>query len=306
MVSGARVACIGGAGIDRTFTVTGAPAGPSLRGRAVTRCGGVARNAAHNLTLLGVSAVLISLAGDDDDGRALVEELRRDGIDSRGVEIVSGASTAQYVAVIDGDGASVFEIADVAIFERFDRDRLARTWPLAAGAAWIVAETNMRLDVVAALAARTHGGSYRLALDAVSLPKAAELPAQLDGIDLLFLNAREAEAYLAAHDAAVPAGVVERAAAVRAHGASAVVLTDGSAGALVATNIGVVAVPAVRAARVVDVTGAGDALLAATIARLLAGDDLIAAVGVGVRAAALTVATNATVRTDLAQELRAS
>jgi len=301
--STASVACVGGADVDRKFTLdAAAPAGvTSLCGRAVMRFGGVARNVAHNLVRLGIATALISLTGDDDDGRALLRELERDGIDARGVGMVVGAATAQYVAVIDPQGALVLEIADMTIFERFGPDDLARAWPSIAPAAWIVADANLRADVIEALAGRRFGVGYRLALDAVSVPKAALLPARLDGVDVLFLNETEAAAYLAAHGT-VPDGPAARALAVRARGAAAVVLTRGAADVLVARD-GVASIPAFPARAVVDVTGAGDALLAATIARLIAGDDLIVAVRVGAHAAALTIETDATVRPDLSPEL---
>jgi pseudouridine kinase len=301
--SGPSVACVGGADVDRKFTLD-APVPPgvtSLCGRAVTRFGGVARNVAHNLVRLGIATSLISLAGDDDDGRALLRQLERDGVDAGGVRTIAGAPTAQYVAVIDPQGALVLEIADMSIFARFGPDDLARAWPSIATAAWIVADTNLRPDVIAALAARRCGAGYQLALDAVSVPKAASLPAQLDGVDVLFLNEAEAVMYLAAHGT-VPDDAAARALAVRARGAGAVVLTRGAADVLVARG-GVEAIPTFRARAVVDVTGAGDALLAATIARLLAGDDLVAAVRSGARAAALTIETDAAVRADLSPEL---
>jgi pseudouridine kinase len=294
---------VGGADVDRKFTLDAAvpPGVTSLCGRAVTRFGGVARNVAHNLVRLGVATSLISLTGDDDDGRALLRELERDGVDARGVRAVRGAATAQYVAVIDPRGALVLEIADMTIFARFGPDDLARAWPSMAQAAWIVADTNLRPDVIEALAQRRSGAGYGLALDAVSVPKAASLPAQLGGVDVLFLNEAEAATYLAVHGT-VPEGSAARALAVRARGAGAVVLTRGAADVLVARD-GITAIPAFPARTIVDVTGAGDALLAATIARLLAGDDLVAAVRSGARAAALTIETDATVRADLSPEL---
>jgi pseudouridine kinase len=304
--SSPSVACVGGADVDRKFTLDAAvPSGvTSLCGRAVTRFGGVARNVAHNLVRLGVATSLISLIGDDDDGRALLHDLARDGVDARGVRRITGAATAQYVAVIDPQGALVLEIADMSIFAHFGPDDLARAWPSIATAAWIVADTNLRPDVIEALVRRRCGAGYRLALDAVSLPKAASLPARLDGVDVLFLNEAEAAAYLAAHGT-VPDGAAARVLAVRARGAGAVVLTRGAADVLVARD-GVEAIPAFPARNVVDVTGAGDALLAAAVARLLAGDDLVAAVRSGARAAALTIETDATVRADLSPELVAS
>jgi pseudouridine kinase len=73
-------------------------------------------------------------------------------------------------------------------------------------------------------------------------------------------------------------------------------------GAIVADADAVRAVPAVPA-DVVDVTGAGDSLVAATLSRLVAGAALEDAVRAGTRAAALTVASTFSVRPDLAAEL---
>jgi pseudouridine kinase len=68
----------------------------------------------------------------------------------------------------------------------------------------------------------------------------------------------------------------------------------------VADAAGVVEQAAVPA-DVVDVTGAGDALVAGTLAALLAGHALVGAAAVGARLAALTVASPDSVRTDLDQ-----
>ena len=301
----ARVVCVGGAVADRKFYLDAPAAGmASLCGRAVAGFGGVARNVADNLTRLGVAVDLVSLTGDDDDGAALVRDLERRGIDARWVARDPVATTAQYVAAIDPYGTLLWEIADTVIFERFGEAHLERIRPLLASARWVFADGNLRAPLIGALAARAHGGAYRLAVDVAAVPKAALLPARLDGIDVLFLNAAEAGAYLRAHGS--PAGDATACArAVRARGAGAVVLTSGAGGAVVADG-DVTALPAVAVERVVDVTGAGDALVATTLARLLAGDDLRAAVTAGVRAASLTIQTGATVRPDLSAALAGS
>jgi pseudouridine kinase len=56
-------------------------------------------------------------------------------------------------------------------------------------------------------------------------------------------------------------------------------------------------------AEVTDVTGAGDAMLAAFVHALLAGGDAVEAARYGHAAAALTVASPATVRPDLTPRL---
>lgn len=80
------------------------------------------------------------------------------------------------------------------------------------------------------------------------------------------------------------------------------VLTRGREGVLVADGRGVCAVPAVPA-QVVDVTGAGDALVAGTLLALLAGRSPAEAVGLGTVVAALTVQSEHSVRPDLSARL---
>ncbi len=77
-------------------------------------------------------------------------------------------------------------------------------------------------------------------------------------------------------------------------GAAEVVLTLGADGALAANREGVVRVAATPATPV-DVTGAGDSLMAAVLYALMGDEPLAAAVAFGCRAAALTVASPHTV-----------
>jgi pseudouridine kinase len=297
----AGVVCIGGAVVDRTFRLVddAQSHGVSMYGRAVAGFGGVARNVAENLIRLGVAAPLISLVGDDDDGAALLRDLTRCGIDPRGVGRTSLAPTARYVAAIDAHGELVVELADMSIFALLSADAIAAAVP---SAGWVFADGNLPRSTLDALARRTPERAYRLAVDAAAVPRAALLPEQLDGIDVRFLNQAEAARYLRPSadghgDAATDAReVLER-------GADAVVLTCGSRGALVADVAGVSEIAALAVERVVDVTGAGDALTAATLAALLAGNDLRAAVAYGVRAAALTIGSEGSVHAQLSPAL---
>ncbi|HEX3467586.1 MAG TPA: PfkB family carbohydrate kinase [Candidatus Elarobacter sp.] len=291
-----EIVCIGGALVDRKFHLDGSSErdAPSACGRTVVSFGGVARNVAENLARLGLRARLISLAGDDRDGRALLDDLVAHGIDASEVARVADASTAQYLAVIDPAGELAFELADTTIFERLDAARVARAQSAFAPAAWVFAETNLLADAVAVLVAGARGASYRLALDAVSVPKASRLPAELSGCEIVFLNVAEARSYLDGS----PPSAESCAAAIRARGANSAVVMDGAAGVVVAAGDRVERIPAARAARVADVTGAGDALVATTLRRLCAGDDLVTAVAAGTQAAARTIETDRTVHAN--------
>ena len=296
--------CVGGAVVDRSYRLH-APLRSGTSNPAAGRrgFGGVARNVAENLSRLGVPVGLLSRVGDDEGGRALLADLDSLGIDRRGVASVPDGSTAEYVAVLTPDGDLALGLADMAILDALTPAALARHAGLLAAAAWVFADCNLPAETLAALARRQFpGAGYRLAVDAVSVAKAARLPLRLDGVDLLFLNRDEADASMERRGRA-GASPPEAAAALRGAGAGAVVLTLGPEGAWAASAEGAVHVPAVPA-RAVDVTGAGDALVAAVLQGLAVGElDLSEAVARGCRAAARTVACPSAVDPELGRIL---
>ena len=237
----------------------------------------------------------MSRVGDDAAGRALLAALDRSGIGRRGTAVAPGAATAEYVAVLAPDGELAFGLAAMAVLDGLTPDALAPHADLLCAADWVFADCNLPGDALAALARRAFPGArYRFAVDAVSVSKATRLPEPLDGIDLLFLNRDEAEAAAMRHGPAA-ASPADAAAALLRAGAGAVVVTLGAEGAILAQGSAggailaraerIVRVPAVPA-RVVDVTGAGDALVAATLRALLDGVPLPDALVRGCRAAA--------------------
>ena len=292
------VLCIGAAAVDRTYRLD-APlvAGTSNPVAGRRGFGGVARNVAENLARLGSSASLITLIGDDGDGRALLQGLTAAGVETGGTVQVLGRETAAYVAVLAPDGELALGLADMTILDGLTPELLTANTQDLTTTDWVFADCNVTADLLAALASPDRGYGYRLAVDPVSVAKSARLPANLHGIDLLVLNRDEAGAYLARHGLT---GLEPResAAALLRAGAAAVVLTLGPEGALAASQEGFVPVSATPAIPV-DVTGAGDSLMAAVLHALLKDEPLAVAVTFGCRAAALTVASPYTVHPDL-------
>ncbi|HEY6794382.1 MAG TPA: pseudouridine-5'-phosphate glycosidase [Kineosporiaceae bacterium] len=307
---GAGVVCAGGAVVDRHLHLLGpARAATSNPARASTSAGGVARNVAENLALLDVPVRLCSRVGADDAGQALLRDLARRGVDVRAVTVAPGESTAQYVAVLDPAGDLVLGVAAMDVLGGITAADVDAAWP--AGGGWLLLDCNLGGDVLAAALARARQDATPVAVDAVSTPKVVRLArrvpaAALAGITVLFCNLDESRALLSALGEPAP-GEPPPALAARlvAAGARSVVLTRGADGVVIADAAGPRCV-AGRAADVIDVTGAGDALVAATLAALLRGDALDDAVRAGVVAASLTVATAATVRADLADALAAA
>ncbi len=285
------VICIGGAAIDRKYqALRPVAAGTSNPVHGARAHGGVARNVAENLARLGVEVELITCVGRDEPGRDLTEHLSDAGVDIGGVMAVEGGRTAEYCAVLEPDGSLAVAVADMAIFDWLTPGQLEPFARRLEDAAWLFADCNLPADTVRYLLEIARTSACRLAVDAVSVAKSARLPDDLSGIDVLFLNSDEARAILGGETESLD----DTAGALRLRGAERVVLTRGHEGCLAAGPDGLLRVPAI-AAEIVDVTGAGDAMVAATLARLVAGASWKDAVEAGTRAAAATASSQESV-----------
>jgi pseudouridine kinase len=298
-----RVVCIGGACIDRKYHVLSeAQFGTSNPARVRRSFGGVARNVAENLARLGVPAALLSVVGVDENGVALLEHGKRAGIDVSLMIRDSNYVTPEYGAVLTPHGDLAIGVADMDAIDALIPADVEKHWDTISRSEWLFVDCNVSGEVLAWCIAHAHASNVKLAIDAVSEPKVCRLPENLTGVDLLILNEKEAAVYLYEDiEAFRKRTAIERVQAVRACGAAAVILTRGEHG-LVAAAQEAAELPALRA-ECVDETGAGDALVAATMYRLLEGDDFLEAARIGSLCAGLTVESTASVRPDLSAAL---
>lgn len=294
-----RMICIGGAVLDRKYHAKkDLIFGTSNPVDGYRSFGGVARNVAENLVRLGVDISFVSIIGDDETGRSLVRHLRDLGADVSQVITTTERPTAEYAAILDLNNDLVLGIADMEIFDLFSPSYLDRFWPHLASATWVFIDCNLPAATIAALMSRKQGARFKLAVDTVSSPKSARLPKDLTGIDLLFTNHDEANTMLGITDADKRLKPKEAAAALRAAGAGEVIVTMGAHGFAVATESGVATMRSVPA-RAVDITGAGDAMIAGTMYKVLSGDPVPHAARTGALLATLTTESESSVHPDL-------
>lgn len=294
-----QVTCIGGACVDRSYRVQNAivvgSSNPAERMPALF--GGVARNVSENLGRLHIETALLTVTGSDDLGAAMLDELHAAGVNVALVKKIDGASD-EYAAILER-GELVFGAADMRAIESLTVGDLDSRWETIAGSAWLFVDCNVPGTILETCAARRSITRYKLAVDAVSDPKAAKLPLRLDAIDMLFINEGEARSYLGNGSAA---GAGELAEMLLKRGARSVVLTLGARGVICAEPGSTTAIPASRATRV-SATGAGDALVAGTLWGAIAGERLHDAVRIGSELAALTLESERSVRADLSLAL---
>jgi pseudouridine kinase len=294
------IVCIGASNLDRKLRSLGQlTLGTSNPATQDESFGGVARNIAENLARLGAPTSLITAVGMDASGRALLAHAEDAGIDTRGALRLDGAASGTYTAVLGQDGEMVVALADMALNERLTPAFMATRQQQRASAALLVADLNLPLDTIAALQDDAARDGVSLVLVAVSEPKMARLPASLHGVRLLIVNEGELAARVGralGSDAAIAAACIE----VQRQGARDIIVTRGACGVMLTNLGGMVRLDAPKA-KVVDVTGAGDAFAAAVCWSLHSGDageagaDLALACRRGLQLSAMTIACEQTV-----------
>jgi pseudouridine kinase len=279
------VVVVGGANVDvkarTTAPLVGATSNP---GTVVRTPGGVGRNVAENLARLGSRVALVSTVGNDPDGDWLLQETALAGVDID--PVLRGGRTGRYVAVLDADGDLSVGVSDMAATDALGPEVLDHG--LVRSAELVVVDGNVpatTVDAVLSLGVRT-------VIDPVSVAKAQRIAPLLRADRPVFaITPNEAE--LAAHGSV---------GGLHARGVEVVWVRRGAAGSLLSAGGETIELAAPRV-EPVDVTGAGDAMLAAFCHRLLAGASLEDAARYGHEAAALTVASPHTVRPDLRERM---
>lgn len=257
-----------------------------------TTHGGVARNVAESLARLGRSVALVSRVGSDTEGDAIVAALDRLGVATADVARDADCPTGSYIALLEPDGSLAVALADMAIYDAVLPEAIDRALPrLARRPIWF-ADANLPRLALARLLSLKPAGTF-VAVDAVSVRKAERLVSLLEGIDLLFVNQKEA-AGLTGLTVATDREADKAARALLESGVGSLVLTRGEKGCLVATPDRLARLPAPPAAPR-DVTGAGDALIAGTLFGLSERRGLVDSVRIGQACAAQAVESEDTV-----------
>lgn len=318
----APVVVVGGANLDiKARSSAAAIAHTSNPGHTTTTPGGVARNIAENLARLGTPTQLIAAIGRDPYGERLLADTRAAGVQLDHVHR-GEHPTGSYTAVLDADGELVLAVADMTATDALRPEHLQSARELIAHAALLVLDGNLPAPTTAHLLDLAHAGDVRVVIDPVSVPKAARLAPLLRPERPIFAltpNRDELRALTGGADVGESdAALADAAGVLHDRGVRHVWIRLGASGSLLSTRTagpgtdsgsGVALDEAelhrltAEPAEVQDVTGAGDAMLAAFAYALLAGHDPAEAARHGHAAAALTLQSTHTVRPDLTERL---
>lgn len=273
--------------------------GDSNPGRIQSAPGGVARNVAENLARLGQAAHLLSVVGDDGLGQSLLDRTQAVGVDVSAVQTVSGGTTSTYLSVHNPQGELEFAINDMALLQQLTPLVLQGLAPVLRSASAIVVDTNLA-DASLAHLLGTHVGKPVFA-DAVSVAKCGRLKPWLAAVHLLKVNRLEAQA-LCGTAVHTPADGLVACRSLRGQGAHQVVVSLGADGVCWVDADGSEGHCPAASVEVVNVSGAGDALLAGLVFGHMQGWSLAASVKFAVSCAELTLGHPGANAPDLSAE----
>lgn len=296
VVLGAASIDIKGHGMQRLWPMTANP------GTIRLGIGGCARNIAENLARLGVATTLLTVVGDDVFGRLILSYTEDAGVDVSHSIVSPDHHSGAYLALFENEEQMLVSLDDMAALELLTPDYVNDHKDLFYDATMIVVDANLSEETLAAVARLARAEDIPLCVDPGSVTLAPKLESLLGDITLFVPNMDEAQVYCACavtgRDQAITVArmLVQR-------GVGTAVVTLGKDGVAFATFDESGWIPAFPIDDIVDLTGVGSAMVAGVVFGLLNEVPLDEAVRLGASAAALTLQSSETVRSDLSLDL---
>lgn len=261
--------------------------------------GGVARNIAHNLALLGNNVRLLTAFGSDLFGRLLEDYCKQQGIDIRQSSVVENGRSGTYLCINNHSGEMIAAVADTEAISAITPEWLEKRLGEINQSDFVVADTNIS---EAAIRYLMENVTVPLLIDGVSTTKAHRVvnalgKSKLPYLHSLKLNLKEAVAVTKESDYALAA---QR---LLDMGVAHVYITLGSEGVYCRSSVQEWLFPALPLADVVNTTGAGDAFLAGVVCALSKGIEFPQTAQYGLMAARATLMSPKAVNPELANIL---
>ena len=266
-------------------------------GKVRMSLGGVGRNIAHNMALLGLDVRFLTAFGDDLYAQKIAASCGELGLDISQALQVPGESTSTYLFLAGPDGDMALAVSDMDIYDHITPAWLQSRRPLLDNAQLVVVDANIPEDSIRWLCENV---KVPLFADPVSTAKAAKLRDVLGKLHTLKPNRIEAE--LLSGVEITDEHSLERAArALLDTGLHRVFISLGGEGVYAADQSGGVHQACLKA-QMVNATGAGDAFMAALAWAYLEGADLARTAQLAQAAAAIAIEGAETINPEMSAE----
>ena len=318
-----RIIVIGAANVDITAeTLKAFRPNDSNPSRVHISFGGVGRNIAHNLRLMGAKVRFVTVFGEDMMSRALYDDCKKLGMQLEPCIIVTEGRSNYFICINDQHGDMQAGAADTSLLDNLKPEYLSALKLRSNSAAALVADCNLRENTLQDLA-RSHCGL--MYIDATSAAKAR----MINSVLMLHHTARvvvKANRLEAQSISRMEADAPTMAQRIIDIGAERVYITLGSEGVYCHDGREGMLMPAIDfqddmkglltpaavlrdgwhgvftpadISRIVNTTGAGDAFMAGMVMGEISGLPAFEAAQWGLRAANLTLRSWETVNPEM-------
>ena len=260
--------------------------------------GGVGRNIAHNMSLLGLDVRLLTAFGDDVYAQKLAAVCGELGIDISQSPVIPGGHTSTYLFVNDESGDMQLAVSDMDIYDHLTPQVLQSRRQLLDGSQVVVLDTNLPAETVAWVAKNCRAPIFA---DPVSSAKAEKLRPVLGRLHTLKPNRIEAE-LLSGVAISDDASLRRAADALLETGLHRVFISLGADGVFAADRSGQVLHLPAPEGNIVSTTGCGDSFMAALAWAYLQGSDLERSARAGLAASTITMASADTINPAMSEE----
>lgn len=266
-------------------------------GRVRMSLGGVGRNIAHNMALLGLDARMVTVLGDDLYAQKIAASCGELGIDLSHSLSVPGESTSTYLYIAGPEGEMALALSDMEIYRHLTPAALAARLNWINRSQVLVLDTNIPAESVIWLCEHAEVPIFA---DPVSAAKAIKLRPVLGLLNTLKPNRLEAELLsgVKIHD---EQSLMQAADALLETGLHRVFISLGADGVLAADRHARLRLSS-SAVKQVNTTGCGDAFMAALVWAYLQGTDLAGSARAGLAAAAIAMESDDTINPAMSAE----
>jgi sugar/nucleoside kinase (ribokinase family) len=281
------------------FTDSNYRCNDSNPGKVKTSFGGVCRNIAECMARVGVNTKFISILGDDEVGKKMLEHSKAMKYDMSDSLIVKGGHTPTYMAILDEQGEMVSAVVDMKIIDEFTTDFIDSKANIIKNAEYMVLDAD-RPDIVEYIITKFKDDT-KFILDPVSAAKAKNVKHLIKYFHTIKPNRYEAEIMCGfkisneedlrkAGKYFIDLGIKNVFITLDEDG---IYYNDGkSEGKLKAKDV-----------KVVNVTGAGDSFVAGITQGYMSNTNIVDTVKFAISMSNITISTEDTIHSDMSYDL---
>ncbi len=255
--------------------------------------GGVGRNIAHNLRLLGLNVKFLAAIGSDVYGDSIYKSCTELGMDMHLCRRINGGRSSSYLYVTDEKGDMLIGVCDTDISGSITPEYLRAHLREINSADAVVIDGNLTKDTVSWIADNVTAPLYA---DPVSVTKAERLKPALKKLRAFKPNELEAKSMTGETTSLFAAEALLK------QGVERVFVSLGSDGIVAAEGSEIIKLPSEHV-NIVNATGCGDAATAAIVWSGVHGLGLAESAAAAMKAAAMTIECAQTVNPELCPEL---